>query len=76
MSENKIYKKGEDVPEKGIYVCVPCGFKKDLDIGDKFSECTSCLATDNNKDGENDEEEKEYIESTGMWEKLVEEEGK
>lgn len=61
--ENNIHNKGDKVPEDGEYICVPCGYQKQLKAGEIFSECTSCLAgTDDGKE--------EYVEGTGMWEKI------
>ncbi|MBU0964372.1 hypothetical protein KKC06_05025 [Patescibacteria group bacterium] len=63
--ENKTHSKGEAVPEAGIYVCVPCGFKKEYQEDEKFGECTSCLAgTSEGSD--------EYAEGLELWEKLNE----
>lgn len=62
MERQNIFKKGEPVKEAGKYVCVPCGYRHEYKLGDKFQECTSCLA--NNKD-----ENLEDIEGTGLWEK-------
>jgi len=65
MIKNNIYNKGDTVPENGIYVCVPCGYKKELKVGNIFSECTSCLAG-------TEEGDEEYVTGTGMWEKFSE----
>ena len=65
MAENNIYNKGDAVPEHGMYVCVPCGYKKELKSGDTFGECTSCLAG-------TEEGNEEYVAGTGMWEKFQE----
>lgn len=37
------YHVGDVVPKEGEYVCVPCGFKKNLRPGEEFSECISCM---------------------------------
>ena len=60
MDEQKIYQKGDVVTETGKYVCVPCGYHHHYQAGEKFGECTSCLA--NNKNMED-------VDGTGMWEK-------
>lgn len=60
-SEN-IFNKGDTVPEDADYICVPCGYKRELKAGETFGECTSCLAG-------TDEGEKEYMEGTSLWEK-------
>ncbi len=67
MDEDKdVFNKGDKVGEKGHYVCVPCGYKKEYEAGDVFGECTSCLAgTDEGTD--------EYMEGTSLWEKSTEE---
>lgn len=65
MNNNTTYSKGERAQEEGEYICVPCGFKKRYTIGEPFGECTSCLA--GTSDGD-----KDYVEGTGMWEKIVE----
>jgi len=37
------YKVGSTVPEDGYYICVPCGSKKYLKAGERFSSCLTCL---------------------------------
>lgn len=62
MEDKKAFNKDEPVPEPGEYVCVPCGYHKVYQSGDKFSECISCLS------GTNDGED-EFAEGLEMWEK-------
>lgn len=57
------YSIGEEVPEDGIYICVPCGYKLKLNRGDKYPECISCL--ERHKDVDMKE-----ISDQGTWEKV------
>lgn len=34
---------GHTVNKSGTYVCVPCGYKKYLEKGQKFPSCTKCM---------------------------------
>lgn len=43
MSE-PLYKVGDQVPERGWYLCVPCGFADEFNAGDTFPVCKVCLA--------------------------------
>ena len=61
--ETIVFNKGALVPENGLYVCSPCGFKKEHKAGDVFTECTSCLA--GTEDGD-----PKFINGTGLWEKV------
>jgi len=40
-----IYKIGEKVQISGLYVCVPCGYKRKFAAGDVFAECMGCMKT-------------------------------
>lgn len=66
MEEAKTYNRGESVPEDGKYVCVPCGYQKDLHPGEVFPECISCLA------GTDESENEGFAEGLEMWEKVDE----
>lgn len=66
LKENQTFARGEDVPDDGKYVCVPCGFNRDFKAGEKFGECSSCItggkpATD---------DDAEYADGLEMWEKM------
>jgi hypothetical protein len=44
MSElNAQFKVGETVQKAGTYVCVPCGYKKEYIVGERFARCLSCM---------------------------------
>ncbi len=58
------FNKGDQVPEAGQYVCVPCGYKHDYQAGDQFGECMSCLS------GTPQGEHEEFLEGEEMWEKM------
>lgn len=51
------------VPQNGTYVCVPCGYKKELKAGECFPLCFSCLE---GKKYNNDH----YMKGLGLWELL------
>ena len=38
-----LYKVGQKVKINGLYVCVPCGYKKRYTVGDVFAPCTGCM---------------------------------
>lgn len=40
---NLTYKMGSIVPEDGLYICVPCGYKKYLKAGRRFKSCLKCF---------------------------------
>ena len=40
---NETYEVGNVVPESGTYVCVPCGNKKFLKAGTRFTSCLKCF---------------------------------
>lgn len=63
MAEGILYHKGEEVPEGGTYVCVPCGYQMNLEPGKTFPECAACLA--GTPDGP-----EEYVKGTEIWEKM------
>ena len=42
------YEVGTVVEESGWYICVPCGYKKHLRKGDRFSSCMKCLGKEEN----------------------------
>ncbi|MCH7492013.1 hypothetical protein IID19_00265 [Patescibacteria group bacterium] len=65
-NEDGVYNKEDVVPQEGNYVCSPCGFRKHYKVGDKFSECTSCLSG-------TEEGDEAYVAGTGLWEKVSEE---
>ncbi|MEK7636088.1 MAG: hypothetical protein AAB362_00125 [Patescibacteria group bacterium] len=43
MLNDITYKVGGVVPENGFYACVPCGNKKYLKAGMRFSSCLMCF---------------------------------
>lgn len=57
------FNKGEKVPQNGEYVCAPCGFKKHFKEGERFPECTSCLA---GSEGGSEE----FAEGLELWERV------
>ena len=63
IPESKAYNKGDEVPEDGKYVCMPCGYHHEYKAGDIFGECVSCMA------GTNDGPD-EFVEGYELWEKL------
>lgn len=40
----KLYKIGDEVPQSGQYLCVPCGYVQYFNEGDLFTTCDACLA--------------------------------
>lgn len=54
---------GEEVYVEGMYICVPCGYKRRYNRGEKFIRCFKCLK------GELDEG-KPFIKDLGLWEYL------
>lgn len=38
-----LYKIGQRVTISGLYVCVPCGYKRRLRVGDVFPACMGCM---------------------------------
>jgi len=42
-SEIETFKVGSTVPTDGFYICVPCGSKKYLKTGERFSSCLTCM---------------------------------
>jgi hypothetical protein len=62
------YEAGQDVEAGGTYVCAPCGYKKELNEGDKFPECDSCMSGEQEALPEDDR-----LEGTGTWELTKEE---
>ena len=67
MTGGILYHKGEEVPTTATYMCVPCGYENQLDQGDTFPECVSCLAG-------TDDGPEEYADGRELWEKLEAEE--
>ncbi len=63
--EKQTFNKGDQVPEAGEYICVPCGYKHAYHPGETFGECTSCLA--GSADGD-----PEFVEGSAIWEKIGE----
>lgn len=61
VSPGDTFETGADVKAAGVYVCAPCGFKKELEEGEKFPECDSCL-----RDKEEDPDE--VASPSGIWE--------
>lgn len=53
---------GTPVQAGGVYVCSPCGYKKQLEAGDTFPECDSCMKK------EGSDEEEEGLAPSGIWE--------
>lgn len=88
MLEGIFYKIGERVKIKGLYVCVPCGYKKLFKKGDRFTACTNCMriskpiseqsiarAQENNEEiDEFSESEDEFVPNLETWELLQERE--
>ena len=37
------YEVGSIVKETGHYICVPCGYKRYLEKGQKFPDCLKCM---------------------------------
>lgn len=62
MDIPKTFNRGDEVPVSGEYVCVPCGFHRELTNGEHFPECISCFAG-------TEEGEERYVEGLEMWEK-------
>ena len=44
MIEGILYKLGEKVKIRGLYVCVPCGYKRRLKRGNVFPSCIGCMS--------------------------------
>ncbi|MFH1088306.1 MAG: hypothetical protein V1719_00495 [Patescibacteria group bacterium] len=53
------YAVGETANDEGAYVCVPCGLRIEMKLGNIFPSCTSCL-----------EQGVVMDEDEGTWEKL------
>ncbi len=51
---------------EGDYICSPCGYRHHYHTGERFGECTSCMAG-------TEEGHPDYIEGTGLWEKASDE---
>ncbi len=51
------------VPKSGIYICVPCGYKRAFKKGDCFPLCFSCL------EGKKYNGDR-YMKGLGLWELL------
>ena len=45
MTEGILYKVGDKVRINGLYVCVPCGYRRRFKVGDTFGECLGCMRT-------------------------------
>lgn len=64
FSKNKdgaqTYKVGDTVPERGNYICVPCGNKKFLQVGARFKSCLMCLG----------KERRSFRKGMELWEKM------
>jgi len=62
-----VYKIGEMVRVAGLYVCVPCGYRKRLNAGDTFPSCLNCMR----KQQELDEFDPDaFAENLETWELL------
>lgn len=51
------------VPQGGVYVCVPCGYKQEFKKNECFPPCFSCLENKKYKDDH-------YFKGLGLWELL------
>jgi len=40
---SRVYKTGKKVVQEGTYVCIPCGYRRYLCIGDIFPKCDRCI---------------------------------
>ena len=58
-TQDMIYKVGDIVAETGIYVCVPCGYKKHLKKRERFPACIACM-----------DKKEHYIKGMELWEKV------
>ena len=54
---------GDRVQKGGMYVCVPCGYKKQFKKGDVFPRCFVCLEGKKYKGDD-------YFKDLGLWEFL------
>lgn len=68
MLEGIVYKVGEKVRVSGLYVCVPCGYRKRLSAGDTFPSCTNCLRKQQEEVDEFDPDA--FAENLETWELL------
>ena len=66
MTDTPSFSRGAAVPEDGKYVCVPCGYTRELTTTETFPECISCFA------GTDQSENEEFVEGMEMWEKVDE----
>jgi len=85
MIEGIVYKVGEKVQISGLYVCVPCGYKRSFVVGNILPQCISCMRTSKpvsdaeiqeaeERGEEIDEFDKEaFAPSLEIWELLKEE---
>jgi len=59
--ERKTYDTGSIVEVSGMYICVPCGMKMQLDKGEIFPQCSECMKS-KKYEGDN------YFQELGLWE--------
>lgn len=52
---------GSKVPRNGKYVCVPCGYQCNFEVGRTFPRCFKCLEGKKN-DGD------DFFRDLGLWE--------
>ncbi len=61
IASGETFDTGTPVHAGGVYVCSPCGYKKQLESGDTFPECDSCIE-------KKETEEEEGPAPSGIWE--------
>lgn len=57
-----VHEVGGQIKEDGQYVCVPCGYQRELKKGSNFPSCLGCL-----KDGR-----RRFAKNLELWERLQE----
>ena len=63
------YHVGDIAPEEGKYVCVPCGYRRKLEKGEKFGECLSCFKDEGwHMPSEEQDEEDALVDNTKIEE--------
>jgi len=67
ITQKNIFNIGWMVQKSGIYICVPCGYKRAFKVGDILPECFGCMKG-KKYDGD------DYFSGLGLWELLLEEE--
>jgi len=61
MLEGLIYKGGTRIRISGVYVCVPCGYRRRFNKGEIFPRCIKCMDKKQFQDEELDS-------NPGIWE--------